>query len=72
MKRFCLLALLGLFLCGCGAAAKQSEFWDHSTIYRSWSHLKFSWWGYKNPTVETGKKSLEEHWWGIPIKGPSK
>ena len=71
MKRFCLLTLAAVFLSGCGAAAKQSEFWEHSTMYKNWAHLKFSWYGHKNPTIGTGKKSLKQGWWGIPVKGPS-
>lgn len=71
MKRFLLLALTALFLSGCGAGAKESGFWEHSTVYKNWAHLKYSWYGYQNPTVETGKKSQEQGWWGIPEKGPA-
>ena len=68
MKNLFLMLLLGLFLSGCGAAAKQSEFWEHSTVYKNWGHLKFSCYGYKNPTLNTGKQSLKESWWGIPVE----
>lgn len=68
MKKLFLVLLLGLFFSGCGAAAKQSELWEHSTMYKSWGHLKFSWCGYKKPTLETGKQSLKEGWWGIPVE----
>lgn len=71
MKRFFLLALIGLFLSGCAGAAKQSGFWEHDTMYKNWDHLKYSWYGYKNPTVKTGKESKEQGWWGIPEKGPA-
>lgn len=67
MKKLCLLALIGLFLSGCGTAAKKSEFWEHDTMYKNWDHLIFSCWGYKNPTAETLKKSQGQGWWGIPI-----
>ncbi len=71
MKRFFLLLLIGLFLSGCGGqAAKESGFWEHDTMYKNWAHLKYSWYGYKNPTVESGKKSIEQNWWGIPEQGP--
>ena len=65
MKKIGILLLIGLFLAGCGAAAKESGYWEHSTMYKSWGHLGYSWFGYKNPTIETGKKSAEQGWWGI-------
>ncbi|MDD5207295.1 MAG: hypothetical protein PHS17_17850 [Desulfobacterales bacterium] len=36
-------------------------------MYQSWDHMGFSMSGYKSPTAETGKKSVDEGWWGIPI-----
>lgn len=71
MKRFFLLLLIGLFLSGCAAAAKESGFWEHDTMYKNWAHLGYSWFGYNEPTVETGKKSVEQKWWGIPEPGPA-
>jgi hypothetical protein len=71
MKKFFLILFIGLFLSGCGAAAKQSEFWEHDTVYRNWDHLRYSWYGYKKPTVETGKESAKQAWWGIPEQGPA-
>ena len=62
-----LTIVITMFLYGCGAAARDSEFWQHDTIYKNWDHMKFSISGYKNPTEETGKKSLEQGWWGIEI-----
>lgn len=70
IEKLFLGAVLCLFIAGCGRAAKQSEFWKHETVYKNWDHLEFSMWGYKNPTVESGKKSQEQGWWGIPIKQP--
>ena len=67
MKKLALLFLAGLFLTGCGASARQSEFWKHDTMYKNWDHMKFSWFGYKNPGQESAKKSSEERWWGIEI-----
>ena len=67
MKKLFLLLLLGLFLYGCGAAGKESEFWKHDSIYKNWAHMKYSLWGYKNPTKETGKQSTAEDWWGIEV-----
>ena len=65
MKKIGILILMGLFLAGCGAAAKESEFWQHSTMYKNWDHLRYSWFGYKNPTLKAGKESKEQSWWGI-------
>ena len=58
MKKLILLALFGLFLFGCAA---------HSPTWKNWDHFKFSAWGYKNPSAETGKMSQEQGWWGEPI-----
>lgn len=67
MKKLLALLFLGMFLMGCGAAARQSEFYQHSTMYQNWDHLKYSWTGYRNPTAETGEKSQEQGWWGIEV-----
>ena len=69
MKKLGLVLLLAFLLSGCGTAAKESEFWKHSSMYSSWEHMGFSMWGYKNPTNETLKESKSENWWGIPIEG---
>lgn len=67
MKKLFVVAVLGLFLAGCGAAAKQSEFWQHDAMYKDWSHLRFSWTGYRNPTQDDVQKTQEDGWWGIEI-----
>jgi len=67
MKKFFLLLLLGLFLYGCGASARNSEFWKHDSVYKNWAHAKYSMGGYKNPTADTGKNSVAQGWWGIEI-----
>ncbi|MBW1781047.1 MAG: hypothetical protein JRL30_09940 [Deltaproteobacteria bacterium] len=64
MKKFGLLILVVLFLAGCGKAAKESEFWEHSSMFKNWDHWKYSWSGYKKPTLKTGKESVEQGWWG--------
>ena len=66
MKKLFLLALIGLFFSGCGAGIQRSEFLKHDTMYKNWDHLIYSWWGHRNPTDETQKKSQEQGWWGIP------
>ena len=67
MKKWLIILSLGMFLYGCGAAARESEFWQHDSIYKTWDHMKYSLQGYKNPSEETAKKSLEQGWWGIEI-----
>jgi hypothetical protein len=67
MKKLLIVVFLSAFIFGCGAAAQKSEFWQHDSMYRTGDHLKYSWTGYKNPTAETGKESVEQGWWGIPI-----
>ena len=67
MKRLILVLTLAFFLAGCGAAAKQSEFWEHDSMYKNTDPMLFSWFGYKKPTKETGKKSTEENWWGKEV-----
>ncbi|MDA8125816.1 MAG: hypothetical protein M0009_11585 [Deltaproteobacteria bacterium] len=63
-KKVMMVILLSLLLFGCGAAARQSEFNQHNSMYQSWDHLKYSWWGYKHTTVEDAKKSQDQGWWG--------
>lgn len=67
MKKLIALLMLCAFLFGCGAAAQESEFWKHDTMYKNWDHMKYSWSGYKSPTAESGKKSLDEGWWGSQV-----
>ena len=71
MKRLFLMVLMGSFLLGCGTAVERSEFWKHDTMYRNWDHMKYSWWGYKDPKPDAAEKSQEQEWWGIPTpEGP--
>ncbi len=66
MKRFLVIAISCLFLFACGQAARQSGFYEHDTMYRDWSHLWFSWFGYRDVSPKEAEKSQEESWWGIP------
>jgi hypothetical protein len=67
MKKLFLLIVIGLFLAGCGASARESGFWEHDTLYKNWDHARYSWSGYKNPTAQTGKNSSAQGWWGKEI-----
>lgn len=65
MKRWVLLLMVTLVLSGCGQLARESEFWDHSSMYKDWGHLYFSMGGYKNCDAEDAAKSKRNGWWGI-------
>ena len=67
MKKLIILLFLSLFLFGCGAAAKKSEYWQHSSHFKNWDHMKFSMWGYNSPTTEVAQASTSEAWWGIDV-----
>lgn len=69
MKKWVVIGMIGLFMAGCGTAAKESEFWQHSTMYRSGDHLKYSWGGYMPTTPDEVQESTAQQWWGIPEAG---
>jgi hypothetical protein len=62
MKKLIVLLFIGLLLAGC-----SDEFLAHDSLYKDWSHAKFSWWEYDNPTSEHAKMSAERGWWGEEI-----
>ncbi|UCF89939.1 MAG: hypothetical protein JSW39_16745 [Desulfobacterales bacterium] len=63
MKKFVLLFfLVGLLFYGC-----SSDFMAHDTTYKNWDHMRFSWWGYRQPTQEDVQNSTEQGWWGQEI-----
>lgn len=62
MKQIAFLIVAILLIAGC-----SSEFYKHDTTFKDWDHVKFSWWGYKNPTAEDAKMSEEQGWWGEEI-----
>ncbi|MFB3925795.1 MAG: hypothetical protein ACE14T_07040 [Syntrophales bacterium] len=66
MKRCFFLLAVALFLGGC-ASVRESEFFQHDTMYRSWSHLSFSCIRYHQPDMELANTSRQEQWWGIPV-----
>jgi hypothetical protein len=67
MKKLLIIVMLVAFLAGCGHMAQESEFYEHSTMYRDWDHAKFSMWGYKEPTALTAEASTAKEWWGVPV-----
>jgi hypothetical protein len=66
MKRSVLLILAIFMLAGCSSFSR-SEFLQHESMYKNWDHMKFSWFGYRNPSEEDVKKSIEQEWWGIDV-----
>jgi hypothetical protein len=70
MKKLFAITLMVLFLSGCGAAARESGFYDHNTMYRDWDHAKFSLWGYKDKVDQKEvQESKDENWWGTTVLG---
>ena len=70
MKLLRLVLVLMLIFVAVGCASQQveeSEFWQHSSVYKNWDHLKFSTTGYKSPVPGVAEKSQEQGWWGIPV-----
>jgi len=65
MKKLAAVFILSAFLFGCGGSATQSEFWTHDSLYKNWDHTWFSLSGYKGPTAEDSKNSMQQGWWGI-------
>jgi hypothetical protein len=67
MKKAFAVMMMVLFLAGCGAAARESGFYEHNTMYRDWDHLKFSISGYKTVEPEELKMSKANDWWGKTV-----
>jgi len=68
MKKLFAVILMLLFLSGCGAAARQSEYYEHNSMYRNGDHLLFSVYGYKNVDSKEVQQSKAQVWWGIPVE----
>jgi hypothetical protein len=68
MKRLFVVMMAVLFLAGCGAAARESGFYEHNTMYKDWDHMKFSIAGYKQVSPAEVKESTEQNWWGLTVK----
>lgn len=41
---------------------------NHGSIWKSWNHAYFSYFGYKNPTPDMIRESKAENWWGCPVE----
>jgi hypothetical protein len=72
MKKLFAVTLMVLFLAGCGAAARESGFYDHNSMYRDWDHMKFSIFGYKDVNPQVAEQSKAEDWWGTTVQGAGK
>ena len=68
MKKLFLVALAAFFLAGCGAAARESGFYQHDTMYKDWDHLKFSICGYPKADKKDAQESKAGNWWGQEVK----
>lgn len=50
------------------ASMSETVFNGHETYYASGQHMKFSIWGYRNPSSEDAMKESDEGgWWGTPV-----
>jgi hypothetical protein len=68
MKRAITVLMMVIFLAGCGAAARESGFYEHNTMYRDWDHLKFSIYGYKTVEPQEIQESKDNDWWGKSVQ----
>jgi uncharacterized protein YcfL len=64
MKKLLVAIVVGLMLMGCST---QSGFWENDSIYQTWDHLKFSWFGHRSPTAEDIQNAKEQGWWGVDV-----
>ena len=67
MKRVLFLMAMALVLASCSQSIVQSEYMQHDSMYKNWDHLKFSIFGYDNPTAEDAQMAAEQGWWGIDV-----
>lgn len=65
MRKLIVLVFMALFLVSCGQSL--SEFAQHDTMYKNWDHMRFSWFGHRNPTAEDAQNSIEQGWWGVEV-----
>ena len=67
MKKWIFVLVALGFIMGCSQGAVQSQWYQHDSMYVNWDHMKFSLFGYRNPTAEDLKMSKEQGWWGAEI-----
>jgi hypothetical protein len=67
MKKLLLIGAVLCLLASC-ASMKESEFLDHSSMYKNFDHAAFSVYGYNNVTPEDQANSTSQNWWGIPVR----
>lgn len=72
MKRLFVVMMTALFLSGCGAAARESGYFEHNTLYKNWEHLKFSVSGYNKVDQKEAMLSKEQGWWGLTVERSDK
>jgi hypothetical protein len=62
MKKLAAVFILGAFL-WLWRICHTVRFWKHDSLYKNWDHTWFSLSGYKSPTGDDSKKSMEQAWW---------
>ena len=72
MKRLFVVMMTALFLSGCGAAARESGYFEHNTLYKNWEHLRFSMCGFKGVDQKEAMQSKEQDWWGLTVERSDK
>lgn len=60
-----ILAGLVFMLVGCSSAVRQSEFFQHDTVYKDLGHLWFSNVGHLEIDANDVNSSRNRQWWGI-------
>jgi hypothetical protein len=72
-KKLFVFFFLVLLILGCSTTSQQrSDFTQHDAMYESWSHLWYSWSGYKTESCDPRvlKQSKQEAWWGTTYECP--
>ncbi|MBU0574882.1 MAG: hypothetical protein KJ704_01380 [Proteobacteria bacterium] len=72
MKRLFVVMMTALFLSGCGAAARESGYFEHDTLYKNWEHMKFSVSGCNKVDQKEAMLSKEQDWWGLTVERSDK
>ncbi|MBW1981774.1 MAG: membrane lipoprotein lipid attachment site-containing protein [Deltaproteobacteria bacterium] len=72
MKRIFIALSIAFMLAAAGCSLKPGVNYKPDgprprPAFKNWDHIKFSWFGYRNPTAEDLKKSQEQGWWGQDI-----